>query len=84
MKRFPLYFILTAALVLGLSSCKPEEMPKKPDPGIVDPKPNPNPEPTPNPDPEPNPGPAPVEESVVYYDNLDKVKSEGNGNYFNT
>lgn len=86
MKRFPLYFILTAALVLGLSSCKPEEMPKKPDPGIVDPEPNPNPEPTPNPDPEPNPepGPAPVEESVVYYDNLDKVKSEGNGNYFNT
>lgn len=84
MKRFPLYFILTAALVLGLSSCKPEEIPKKPDQGIVDPKPNPNPEPTPNPDPEPNPGPAPVEESVVYYDNLDKVKSEGNGNYFNT
>ena len=84
MKRFPLYFILTAALVLGLSSCKPEEIPKKPDPGIVDPEPNPNPEPTPNPDPEPNPGPAPVEESVVYYDNLDKVKSEGNGNYFNT
>ncbi len=81
MKRFPLYFILTAALVLGLSSCKPEEMPKKPDPGIVDPKPNPNPEPEPEPDPEP--GPAPVE-SVVYYDNLDKVKSEGNGNYFNT
>lgn len=39
MKRFPLYFILTAALVLGLSSCKPEEMPKKPDPGIVDPEP---------------------------------------------
>lgn len=86
MKRFPLYFILTAALVLGLSSCKPEEMPKKPDPGIVDPEPNPNPEPTPNPDPEPNPEPVPppVEESVVYYDNLDKVKSEGNGNYFNT
>ena len=84
MKRFPLYFILTAALVLGLSSCKPEEIPKKPDSGIVDPKPNPNPEPTPNPDPEPNPGPTPVEESVVYYDNLDKVKSEGNGNYFNT
>ena len=86
MKRFPLYFILTAALVLGLSSCKPEEMPKKPDPGIVDPEPNPNPEPTPNPEPEPNPEPVPppVEESVVYYDNLDKVKSEGNGNYFNT
>lgn len=86
MKRFPLYFILTAALVLGLSSCKPEEMPKKPDPGIVDPKPNPNPEPTPNPDPEPTPEPVPppVEESVVYYDNLDKVKSEGNVNYFNT
>lgn len=86
MKRFPLYFILTAALVLGLSSCKPEEIPKKPDQGIVDPKPNPNPEPTPNPDPEPNPEPVPppVEESVVYYDNLDKVKSEGNGNYFNT
>lgn len=85
MKRFPLYFILTAALVLGLSSCKPEEIPKKPDPGIVDPEPNPNPEPTPNPDPEPTPEPVPppVEESVVYYDNLDKVKSEGNGNYFN-
>lgn len=83
MKRFPLYFILTAALVLGLSSCKPEEIPKKPDSGIVDPEPNPNPDPTPNPDPEPNPGPTPVEESVVYYDNLDKVKSEGNGNYFN-
>ena len=80
MKRFPLYFILTAALVLGLSSCKPEEMPKKPDPGIVDPEPNPNP----NPEPDPDPVPPPVEESVVYYDNLDKVKSEGNGNYFNT
>lgn len=86
MKRFPLYLILTAALVLGLSSCKPEEMPKKPDPGIVDPEPNPNPDPTPNPDPEPNPDPVPppVEESVVYYDNLDKVKSEVNNNYFDT
>lgn len=52
----------------------------------MDPEPNPNPDPTPNPDPEPNPDPVPppVEESVVYYDNLDKVKSEGNGNYFNT
>lgn len=84
MKKYALFFILTAFLLAGLSSCKPEEIPKKPDSGIVDPKPNPNPEPTPNPDPEPNPGPTPVEESVVYYDNLDKVKSEGNGNYFNT
>ena len=84
MKKYALFFMLTAFLLAGLSSCKPEEMPKKPDPGIVDPEPNPNPEPTPNPDPEPNPGPTPVEESVVYYDNLDKVKSEGNGNYFNT
>lgn len=87
MKKYALFFILTAFLLAGLSSCKPEEMPKKPDPGIVDPEPNPNPEPEPDPepkpDPEPNPGPAPVEESVVYYDNLDKVKSEGNGNYFN-
>lgn len=48
----------------------------------MDPEPNPNP--NPNPEPDPEPGPAPVEESVVYYDNLDKVKSEGNGNYFNT
>lgn len=86
MKKYALFFMLTAFLLAGLSSCKPEEIPKKPDPGIVDPKPNPNPNPNPdpNPDPEPNPGPAPVEESVVYYDNLDKVKSEGNGNYFNT
>lgn len=84
MKKYALFFILTMFLLAGLSSCKPEEIPKKPDSGIVDPKPNPNPEPTPNPDPEPNPGPTPVEESVVYYDNLDKVKSEGNGNYFNT
>ena len=84
MKKYALFFMLTAFLLAGLSSCKPEEMPKKPDPGIVDPEPNPNPEPTPNPDPEPNPCPTPVEESVVYYDNLDKVKSEGNGNYFNT
>lgn len=88
MKKYALFFILTAFLLAGLSSCKPEEMPKKPDPGIVNPEPNPNPEPEPDPepkpDPEPNPGPAPVEESVVYYDNLDKVKSEGNGNYFNT
>ena len=83
-KKYALFFILTAFLLVGLSSCEPEEVPKKPDSGIVDPKPNPNPEPTPNPDPEPNPGPTPVEESVVYYDNLDKVKSEGNGNYFNT
>lgn len=81
MKKYALFFILTAFLLAGLSSCKPEEMPKKPDPGIVDPEPNPNPEPNPEPDPEP--GPTPVEESVVYYDNLDKVKSEGNGNYFN-
>lgn len=80
MKKYALFFMLTAFLLAGLSSCKPEEMPKKPDPGIVDPEPNPNPEPEPEPDPEP--GPAPVE-SVVYYDNLDKVKSEGNGNYFN-
>lgn len=86
MKKYALFFILTAFLLAGLSSCKPEEMPKKPDPGIVDPEPNPNPEPTPNPDPEPTPEPVPppVEESVVYYDNLDKVKSEGNVNYFNT
>ncbi len=79
-KKYALFFILTAFLLVGLSSCEPEEVPKKPDPGIVDPEPNPNPEPTPNPD----PVPPPVEESVVYYDNLDKVKSEGNGNYFNT
>lgn len=86
MKKYALFFILTAFLLAGLSSCKPEEMPKKPDPGIVDPEPNPNPEPTPNPDPEPNPDPVPppVEESVVYYDNLDKVKSEANNNYFDT
>ena len=86
MKKYALFFILTAFLLAGLSSCKPEEMPKKPDPGIVDPEPNPNPEPTPNPDPEPNPDPVPppVEESVVYYDNLDKVKSEVNNNYFDT
>ena len=57
MKKYALFFILTAFLLAGLSSCKPEEMPKKPDPGIVDPEPNPNPEPTPNPDPEPNPEP---------------------------
>ena len=82
MKRFPLYLILTAALVLGLSSCKPEEMPKKPDSGIVDPEPNPNP--NPNPEPEPDPEPNPVEESVVYYDNLDKEKSTDNKNYFDT
>ena len=84
MKKYALFFMLTAFLLAGLSSCKPEEMPKKPDPGIVDPEPNPNPEPTPNPDPEPNPDPVPppVEESVVYYDNLDKVKSEVNNNYF--
>lgn len=86
MKKYALFFMLTAFLLAGLSSCKPEEMPKKPDPGIVDPEPNPNPEPTPNPDPEPNPDPVPppVEESVVYYDNLDKVKSEVNNNYFDT
>lgn len=63
MKKYALFFILTMFLLAGLSSCKPEEIPKKPDSGIVDPKPNPNPEPTPNPDPEPNPGPTPVEES---------------------
>lgn len=86
MKKYALFFILTAFLLAGLSSCKPEEMPKKPDPGIVDPEPNPNPEPEPEPDPEPEPepGPTPVEESVVYYDNLDKVKSDGNYNYFDT
>lgn len=78
MKKYALFFILTAFLLAGLSSCKPEEVPKKPDPGIVDPEPNPNPNPN------PNPGPGPVEESVVYYDNLDKVKSEANDNYFNT
>lgn len=78
MKKYALFFILTAFLLAGLSSCKPEEVPKKPDPGIVDPEPNPNPNPN------PNPGPGPVEESVVYYDNLDKVKSEANNNYFNT
>ena len=45
MKKYALFFILTTFLLAGLSSCKPEEMPKKPDPGIVDPEPNPNPEP---------------------------------------
>lgn len=79
-KKYALFFMLTAFLLVGLPSCKPEEVPKKPNPDIVDPEPDPNP----NPNPPPGPDPGPVEESVVYYDNLDKVKSEANNNYFNT
>lgn len=83
--------MVAAALVLGLPSCEPETQPdgnKTEKPGKDDDKDDNKDDgkddsgkddggtdkPTP---PEP-------EETVIYYDNLDKVKSTGNNYYFNT
>ena len=69
-----LFLMSAAALLAGFPSCEPQTQPRTapedPDP-VIDP-------PTP-----PGPGSEP-EETVIYYDNLDKEKSASNGNYFNT
>ena len=69
-----LFLMSAAALLAGFPSCEPQTQPRTapedPDP-VIDP-------PTP-----PGPGSEP-EETVIYYDNLDKEKSAPNGNYFNT
>lgn len=78
-------------LVFGFNACKPESVPEKPDQEQPAPKPEPEPEPNPEPEPEPEPEPKPEpepepepSETVIYYDNLDKVKSDVNNNYFDT
>ena len=73
-----LFLIVASALLAGLPSCEPQVQPgtdiETPDPGPTPPGPGPQP---PGPSPEP-------EETVIYYDSLDKEKSASNGNYFNT
>lgn len=86
MKKSLLMLLIAAIFVGGaVTSCKPELDPdpvEKPDPK---PEPKPEPEPTPDPEPEPDPEPDPEPtETIVYYDNLDKVKSTSNSNYFDT
>lgn len=77
MRKYILPILLIVSLVFGFNACKPESVPEKPDQEQPAPKPEPEPEPEPNPEPEPS-------ETVIYYDNLDKVKSDVNNNYFNT
>ena len=87
MRKYILPILLIVTLVFGFNSCKPESVPEKPDQEQPAPKPEPEPEPEPNPEPEPEPEPKPEpepSETVIYYDNLDKVKSNDNYNYFNT
>ena len=91
MRKYILPILLIVTLVFGFNACKPESVPEKPDQEQPAPKPEPEPEPEPNPEPEPEPEPEPKpepepepSETVIYYDNLDKVKSDVNNNYFNT
>lgn len=83
MRKYILPILLIVTLVFGFNACKPESVPEKPDQEQPAPKPEPEPEPEPEPNPEPEPEPEPSE-TVIYYDNLDKVKSEVNNNYFDT
>ena len=76
MRKKLLPAILVASLLFGFFACKPDTEPDKPGSEIV--KPEPEPEPNPEPEPEPEPTPEPVVETVVYYDNLDKVKATDN------
>ena len=73
MRKKLLPAILVASLFFGFFACKPDTEPDNPGSEIV--KPEPEPEPEPEPKPEPEPTPEPVVETVVYYDNLDKVKA---------
>lgn len=82
MRKKLLPAILVASLLFGFFACKPDTEPDKPGSEIV--KPEPEPEPNPEPEPEPEPTPEPVVETVVYYDNLDKVKATDNSHYFDT
>lgn len=82
MRKKLLPAILIASLLFGFFACKPDTEPDKPGSEIV--KPEPEPEPNPEPEPEPEPTPEPVVETVVYYDNLDKVKATDNSHYFDT
>ena len=88
MRKKLLPAILVASLLFGFFACKPDTEPDKPGSEIVEPEPepepNPEPEPEPEPKPEPEPTPEPVVETVVYYDNLDKVKATDNSHYFDT
>lgn len=78
MRKHILPLLIIVSIIFCFSSCRPDSGPTKPEPGIT------KPEPKPEPEPEPEPGPGPSEEAVIYYDNLDKVKSTSNNNYFNT
>lgn len=86
MRKKLLPAILVASLLFGFFACKPDTEPDKPGSEIVtpEPEPEPNPEPEPEPEPKPEPTPEPVVETVVYYDNLDKVKATDNSHYFDT
>lgn len=86
MRKKLLPAILVASLLFGFFACKPDTEPDKPGSEIVTPEPEPEPEPNPEPEPkpEPEPTPEPVVETVVYYDNLDKVKATDNSHYFDT
>lgn len=88
MRKKLLPAILVVSLLFGFFACKPDTEPDKPGSEIVkpepEPEPNPEPEPEPEPKPEPEPTPEPVVETVVYYDNLDKVKATDNSHYFDT
>lgn len=84
MRKKLLPAILIASLLFGFFACKPDTEPDKPGSEIVTPEPEPEPEPNPGPEPEPTPTPEPVVETVVYYDNLDKVKATDNSHYFDT
>lgn len=82
MRKKLLPAILVASLLFGFFACKPDTEPDKPGSEIVEPEPEP--EPNPEPEPEPEPTPEPVVETVVYYDNLDKVKATDNSHFFDT
>ena len=86
MRKKLLPAILIVSLLFGFFACKPDTEPDKPGSEIVTPEPEPEPEPNPEPEPkpEPEPTPEPVVETVVYYDNLDKVKATDNSHYFDT
>lgn len=85
MKRYALLLMIAALVFAGLSSCEPEQIPTRPPTENQEPDPDPDPDPDPEPDPDPDPDPEPEpDETVIYYDNLDKVKSTANNNYFNT
>ena len=84
MKKYFAALLIAAVAVCGINSCEPAPVPSpSPSKPSTD-KPDKPDEPEPDPKPDQPDKPDVPEETVVYYDNLDKVKATDNYRYFDT